>query len=121
MTEDKMVGITDSVDMNFNKLREIEKGTGKPRVVQSMGSQRVGHDLMMEQQHVQFQSPMLLLSFGHNYACLQGEVVRESIGVSLDSFLRKMISLLVVPHSMWEASSMTKTQTHIPCIGSTEA
>ena len=29
MTEDKMVGITDSVDMNFNKLREIEKGTGR--------------------------------------------------------------------------------------------
>ena len=52
MTEDKMVGITDSVDMNFNKLREIEKGTGKPRVVQSMGSQRVGHDLVMEQQQL---------------------------------------------------------------------
>ena len=109
------------MDLSLNKLREIEKGTGKPRVLQSMGSQRVGHDLVTEQQHVQFQSPMLLLSFGHNYACLQGEVVRESIGVPLDSFLRKIISLLVVPHSMWEASSMTRTQTHILCIGSAEA
>ena len=32
--------IIDSMDMNLSKLR-----TGKPGVVQSMGSQRVGHDL----------------------------------------------------------------------------
>ena len=76
-----MVGITDSVDMSLNKLREIEQGTGKPGVLQSLESRRVGHDVVTEQQHVQFQSPVLLLSFGHNCACLQGEVVRESIGV----------------------------------------
>ena len=33
-------GITDSMDMSGNKVREIAK-TGKPGVLQSMGSQRV--------------------------------------------------------------------------------
>ena len=38
MTEDEIVdGITDMMDMSLNKLRESG-------VVQSMGSQRVGHD-----------------------------------------------------------------------------
>jgi len=36
-------GITDSMDMSLSKLREIVK-TGKPGVLQSMGSQRVRHD-----------------------------------------------------------------------------
>ena len=36
-------GITDSMDMSLSKLREIVK-TGKPGVLQSMGSQSVGHD-----------------------------------------------------------------------------
>ena len=36
-------GITDSMDMNLSKLREIVK-TGKPGVLQSLGSQRVRHD-----------------------------------------------------------------------------
>ena len=35
--------ITDSMDMSLSKLREIVK-TGKPGVLQSMGSQSVGHD-----------------------------------------------------------------------------
>ena len=39
-------GITDSVDMNLSKLSE----TGKPGVLQFMGLQRVGHDLVTEQQ-----------------------------------------------------------------------
>ena len=33
-------GITNSMDMNLSRLRE----TGKPGVLQFMGSQRVGHD-----------------------------------------------------------------------------
>ena len=36
-------GITDSMGMSLSKLRRIVK-TGKPGVLQSMGSQRVGHD-----------------------------------------------------------------------------
>ena len=35
-------GITDSVDMSLNKLRELVMQ--KPGVLQSMGSQKVGHD-----------------------------------------------------------------------------
>ena len=37
-------GITDSQDMSLSKLQEIVKGTGKPGMLQSMGSQRDGHD-----------------------------------------------------------------------------
>ena len=36
-------GITGSVDMSLSKLWEVVR-TGKPGVLQSMGSQRVGHD-----------------------------------------------------------------------------
>ena len=36
-------GITDSMGMSLSKLRRIVK-TGKPGALQSMGSQRVGHD-----------------------------------------------------------------------------
>ena len=42
-------GIIDSVDMNLSKLQKIVK-TGKPGVLQSMGLQRVRHDLATEQQ-----------------------------------------------------------------------
>ena len=36
-------GITDSMDMSLSKLRELVR-TGRPGMLQSMGSQRVGHD-----------------------------------------------------------------------------
>ena len=37
-------GITDSMDKSLSKLRGLVKHTGKPGVLQSMGSQRVGLD-----------------------------------------------------------------------------
>ena len=40
--------ITDSMDMNLNKLQEMVKDR-EAGVLQSMGSQRVGHDLATEQ------------------------------------------------------------------------
>ena len=36
-------GITDSMDMSLSKLHELVI-TGKPGMLQSIGSQRVGHD-----------------------------------------------------------------------------
>ena len=36
-------GITDSMDMNMSKLREMWR-TGKPGMLQSIGSERVGHN-----------------------------------------------------------------------------
>jgi len=44
-----LYSITDSMDMNLSKLWETVKDW-KPGVVQSMGSQNVGHDLVTEQQ-----------------------------------------------------------------------
>ena len=41
--------ITDSMDKNLGKLQEMVKDR-KPGVLQSMGSQRVGQDLAIEQQ-----------------------------------------------------------------------
>ena len=41
--------IIDSMDMSLRKLQEMVK-EGKPGVLQSMGSQRVGYDLVTEQQ-----------------------------------------------------------------------
>ena len=49
-------GITDAMDMNLDKLREIG-GTENPGLLQSMGSQRVGHKWATEQKH-----EMLILS-----------------------------------------------------------
>ena len=43
-------GITDSMDMSLSKPQDIMMNR-KAWHVQSMGSQRVGHDLMTEQQH----------------------------------------------------------------------
>ena len=46
--------ITDSVNMNLNKLWEIAKDTpGKTGILQSVGSERVKQDLVTEQQQVQ--------------------------------------------------------------------
>ena len=39
-------GITDSIDVSLSELRELV--IGRPGVLQSMGSQRVGHDRATE-------------------------------------------------------------------------
>ena len=43
-------GITDSVDMSLSKLQK----TGKPGMLQSRVLQRVGHDLVTDQQQYSF-------------------------------------------------------------------
>ena len=44
-------GIIDSMDMSLSQLQEMWK-TGEPGVLQPMGSQRVGHDFVTEQQQL---------------------------------------------------------------------
>ena len=57
-------GITDSMDMSLNNLRVMGR-TGKPGMLQFMGSQRVGHDWATEQQLQQLQ-----------YSCLENPMDR---------------------------------------------
>ena len=45
--------IPNSMDMSLSKLHETGR-TGEPGVLPSMGSQRVGHDLVPEKQQQQF-------------------------------------------------------------------
>ena len=42
-------GIANAMDLNLGKLQEIVR-TGRPGVLQSMGSPRVGHGWVAEQQ-----------------------------------------------------------------------
>ena len=49
MTENEMDGITDSMYTSLSKLQEIVKDRN-PGVLQSIGSQRAGHDLTEQQQ-----------------------------------------------------------------------
>ena len=53
--------ISDSIDMSLSKLLGDKWWTGKPSVLQSMGSERVGHDLATEQQNLNFCN--LILAF----------------------------------------------------------
>ena len=45
----RLDGFTDTMDMNLGKLQEMLRA-GRSGVLQSMGSRRVGHDLVIEQQ-----------------------------------------------------------------------
>ena len=44
-----LYGITDSMNMNLSKLQKMVRD-GEPGELQSMGSQRVGHNLVTEEQ-----------------------------------------------------------------------
>ena len=59
-------GITDSVDMSLTKLQEmVKEREGKPGMLQSRGSQRVGHDQMTKQQHQQQQQQQQCIFNGY--------------------------------------------------------
>ena len=51
--------INDSMDMSLSKLGEGNGGQGKPAVLQSMGLQRVRHNLVAQQQQIIYLSVYL--------------------------------------------------------------
>ena len=53
-------GITDAMDMNLGKLQEMVRDR-EACVLQSIGSQRVGHDLVTKQQHICLMFPTCLI------------------------------------------------------------
>ena len=57
--------ITDSMDMNLNKLREIVEEE-EPGVLQSMGLQRAGPDLVTKEQH--WSSPSAITDTENSWA-----------------------------------------------------
>ena len=69
-------GISDSMDMSLSKLQERVK-TGKPGMLQSMGSQRVRHNLVTEQQHtcvcvLVFEGILAGTRFNTGFTCTSG-------------------------------------------------
>ena len=54
-------GITDSMDMSGSKLQELVMDR-EPGVLQSMGSQRVQHDLVNEKMNT-FSAPLNVMSY----------------------------------------------------------
>ena len=52
------VGISDSMGMNLGEFQEIVRDR-RPSVLQSMGLQRVGHDLVTEQQQQRMERHIL--------------------------------------------------------------
>ena len=81
--------MTDSMDMNFEQTPEDSGGQGrKPGVLQTMGSQRVRHDLVTEQQqqshyyvyNIYDISLYILCILYYNiiYKCIKSHVVKKS-------------------------------------------
>ena len=64
-------GITDSMDVSLSKLRQMGR-TGKPGVLQSMGSQRVANNLATEQQQY------IRNKVDRKCSCLEGPHVVEA-------------------------------------------
>ena len=78
--------ITNSKDMSLGKLQEIVKDR-KPGMLQSMGLQRVRHDLMTGQQRQQ-DSP------------ISNHRVHAELGVKLHYF--KILSLVLRVSTLWQ-------------------
>ena len=63
-------GITNSLDVTLSKLQGKRWRIGKPGMLQSMGSQRVGHDLVTEQLTTKlFPWVILVIRLNHRSLC----------------------------------------------------
>ena len=85
-------GITDSTDKNLSKDREMW-WTGKPGVLQSMGSQRVGHDWVSEQQRFE-NGGFPGGASGKESACNAGDERGVSLGRTLEKEMATCSSFL---------------------------
>ena len=66
--------ITDSTDMNLSRIQDIVKDR-EAGVQQYTGSQRIGHELATEQQHMVSRKMVLMNLFeGEGWRCRHGEM-----------------------------------------------
>ena len=109
-------GIIDSMDINCSKLQEIVEA-GEPGVLQSMGSQRVRHNLVTEQQ----QQIRLLASkmWGINFFCLShpGYVILVFCYGSLNNWdsavevIGIKLNFRFISDPYWQSNTISKSVT----------
>ena len=93
-------GITNSMDMSLSKLRELV-WTGRPGMLQSIGSQRVGHDWTIE---LNWADPALLWSPENHGGTWQRRIAASEISVpvaTLEARLEWNDKALIIAYKLY--------------------
>ena len=102
--------------MNLSKLWEIVR-TGKPEVLQSMGLQSVGHDLLTEQRQQKFlhQEKKSCTTFQKNNFCRGKEILKQLYEITSFEVLYKTVLSMTrnLPLNNSEESEWFVTQVFI--------
>ena len=85
-------GITDSMDMSLGKLRSCW-WTGRPGMLQSMGSQRVGHDWVTELNWTELSQI--------EYVWLEQKFSSHYLSKTLENGVKSLASLRCVRYHAW--------------------
>ena len=91
--------------------------TDNPGGLQSMGLHRVGHDWATNTAHHRYFSIMLLFKLYPVVSCCL--LIFFFFLLNLKNF--NFLATLAIPRGLWDLNSLTREQTHNPCIGSTKS